>query len=92
MATPVGFEGANKLYSGEAADVHDLEVFADDNQIISCWRLSPEELVEVAKTGVVWVSVWGRTLYPIKADGIAPLTIEGRSPKAEPIIPKRKPK
>lgn len=32
--------------------------------IISCWKLSPEELEEVQRTGVVWVSILGKTLAP----------------------------
>jgi hypothetical protein len=32
--------------------------------IISCWKLSPEELEEINRTGVVWVNTLGRTLAP----------------------------
>ncbi|NUM72777.1 hypothetical protein HUU40_00305 [candidate division KSB1 bacterium] len=90
MADPVGFEGANVLMSGEAANCRDLEVFADGKQFVSCWRLTAEEMSEIAKTGVVWVSVWGGGMPPILISGTALVFIGERPAKAEPIIPKRK--
>lgn len=32
--------------------------------IVSCWQLSPEELEEVQRTGIVWVNTLGQTLAP----------------------------
>lgn len=90
MAIPVGFEGANMLLNGEAAGCNDLEVFSNGQQCVSCWRLTPEELEIVAKTGVVWVSVWGHVMPPIYVSGTAGVTINGRPARAEPVIPKRK--
>lgn len=90
MAIPVGFEGANMLLSGEAVGCSDLEVFANGEQIVSCWRMTPEELKLIAETGVVWVSVWGRGAPPIYVSGTAGVTINGRPARAEPVIPKRK--
>lgn len=32
---------------------------------ISCWRLTREELEEIARTGVVWLTVMGRNMPPV---------------------------
>lgn len=91
MAQGVGFEGANVVYQAPKGDDNcvDLETFADGQQIISCWRLSEEELAEVARTGVVWVSVVGTVLIPLYVSGTALLTVGDRPARAEPVLPKR---
>jgi len=90
MAEPVGFEGANLLISGEAAGCRDLEAFREGSQVISCWRLTPEELEAVAKSGVVWVNVLcAGGVPPIYISGTPLVTIGDRPARAEPVIPKR---
>lgn len=32
--------------------------------IVSCWQLTPEELEEVQRTGIIWVNTLGHTLAP----------------------------
>lgn len=87
MATGVGFEGSNGLLYGYD-EVRDLEVFRDDSpQTISCWRLSKEELEEVNRTGVVWLSVVGHRIPPVLVSGVALVECDGIPSKAEPIIP-----
>lgn len=88
MATPVGFEGANTLVSGELAGCRDLEAYVKDGQFISCWRLSPEELETIAATGVVWLSILALQTPPSFVSGHALVEIAGKPSKAEPIIPK----
>lgn len=90
MAEPAGFEGANVLLSGEKAGCNDLEIFTDNIQSISCWRLTLEELEEVNRTGVVWLSTFSTTPPPVMISGHALVTVQGRPAKAEPIIPKWK--
>lgn len=77
------------LLSGEAAGCNDLEVFVHEGQFISCWRLSPEELETVQRTGVVWLSVYAWQAPPVMVSGTALVNIGDRPAKAEPIIPKR---
>lgn len=37
-----------------------------DGRITSCWKLTDAELEEIARTGVVWLSVWsGHTAPPV---------------------------
>jgi len=48
-------------------ECHSLNVHrTEKGQIISCWKLSPEDLEKINKTGVVWLSVWsGMTAPPV---------------------------
>lgn len=91
MAEGVGFEGANHLLKApkeQESSVYDLPIFRDQVGIISCWRLSDEELEEVKRTGVVWLQVLGPTHYPLIISGRALVEITengGKRPsKAEP--------
>jgi hypothetical protein len=91
MATAVGFEGANVVFrapQGMSQDeCYDLQSFSDGQQVISCWRLTEEELSEIARTGVVWLSVMGRTLPPVSVSGAALVHIDGVPARAEPSLP-----
>ncbi|MCB1516095.1 MAG: hypothetical protein KDJ19_00545 [Hyphomicrobiaceae bacterium] len=91
MAKAVGFEGASSIFRappGMAQDeCYDLQAFSDGQQVISCWRLTAEELQEVQRTGVVWLSITGRTLSPVFVSGTALITIDGRPSEAEPDLP-----
>lgn len=91
MAVAVGFEGANTVFrrpdSLSAAECADLQCFSNGGQIISCWRLTPEELAEIRKTGVVWLSILGSAMPPVMISGAALVTIEGKPAKAEPHFP-----
>ena len=88
MANPVGFEGADFVFLApegmSANQCCDLPVFKTRGQIISCWRLSPEELTEIAQTGVVWLSVHGQQQPPVLVSGEALVTVDGKPSKAEP--------
>ncbi len=33
--------------------------------VISCWKLTPEELEEINRTGRVWLHVIGRSMPPV---------------------------
>lgn len=41
-----------------------LAVFVDGKHVVSCWKLTREELEEVNRTGRVWLTIWGRTMPP----------------------------
>lgn len=49
--------------------------------LTSCWKLTPDELAEVTKTGVVWLHVLGETSYPVAVTGTNPFVQE--SPGAQ---------
>lgn len=90
MAIPVGFVGANHImYAPPDAtpeECVDLPVQRAPGQLISCWRLSPAEVAEINRTGVVWLSVIGRGMPPIKVAGDG--LFEDGNPKAEPVMPR----
>lgn len=89
MATPVGFEGSNGIAEG-FDDVRDLQIFAVPGpppQIISAWRLSPEEIARINETGVVWLSVYSTAIPPFAVSGTELVHIDGRPSRAEPILP-----
>jgi hypothetical protein len=67
MGTPAPFPGANKLFSAPEGreDVSDLYVFSNGQANVSAWQLSPAELEEVNRTGIVFLSVLsGNCFYP----------------------------
>jgi hypothetical protein len=40
--------------------------------LISCWKITAAELVEINKTGRVWLTVCGNQMPPIMVDGLKP--------------------
>jgi hypothetical protein len=68
MATPIQFAEANLVLTAPAGtspdDVGRLPVFRNGGGLVSCWRLTPAEMVEIAQTGVVWLNVAGRETQP----------------------------
>lgn len=48
--------------------------------IVSCWKLSPEELAEVQRTGRIWVAVMGVGQPPILPMALNPFTEHGIKP------------
>lgn len=93
MARAVGFNGSNQVFRAPPGlpqdECYDLPVFLDldGRQIISAWRLTPEELVEVQKTGVVWLSIVGLSMSPVLVSGTALVTVDGAPAQAEPLMP-----
>jgi hypothetical protein len=67
VAEPVDFPEANLLLVGpEGSDIVPLPVLRHEGRIVSCWRLSPQDLRRVVETGEVWLSVWsGETAPPV---------------------------
>lgn len=92
VASPVGFQGSNAVYAAPKGmtqeECVDLPVFADDMQVISCWRLTKEELANVMETGVVWISVWGHRVPPMQLSGNALVLVNDQPAIAEPLMPR----
>ena len=90
MANAVGFESANFVFQAPEnttpEECGDLPVFRNEKQIISCWRLTPDEMAKVAETGVVWLSVMGAGMPPVAISADPMVTIDGREPNVEPYI------
>lgn len=88
MAVGVEFPEANLVLAAPtpedaaAGTVHDLHVHSyrdlDGNpHVISKWQLTPEELEEVKRTGVVWFGCWGQTHPPMWISGSYPFVERG---------------
>lgn len=82
---PTNFEESNLVLSKPPDMSHEqcdpLSVWrgeqADGNTVvISCWKLTPEELEEVNKTGRIWLRIWGITMPPVVLEGIKPFKVE----------------
>lgn len=61
MADPIAFCGANTRLNpaqGDEGRVRAMHAHkTPDGKFISCWKLTPEEMVRVAATGEVWLSL-----------------------------------
>lgn len=76
MSQPVTFPGSTSVYKGPPdAGIGDLPTLVIDGVIWSCWRLSPQEQENVAKTGTIWLGCAG--VQP-------PVCVEGNRPFAVP--------
>lgn len=79
---PIDFPEANGLLVGSPEDraagtvvdlpVHHYNDLDGNPHVISKWQLSPDELAEVMRTGVVWLHAWGTTHPPIAMSGTSP--------------------
>lgn len=58
---PINFDGADILFGENQPEYMPLPAkrgnWPKGGEIHTCWELSPEELEEIQKTGVIWVSI-----------------------------------
>lgn len=61
MAEPIDFPERNRTWVGPAGgNIGDLPTLTQDDYVLSCWRLSADEIAYVQEHGKVWLQVWGR--------------------------------
>jgi hypothetical protein len=81
MAEPISFDESNDVlnpphgWTSEQCEVVSIcRAVASGGipLIISCWKLSREELDELSKTGRVWLTVVGTSMPPVILSGIKP--------------------
>lgn len=88
MADPVKFQGFTDFLNAPAGMENCVALpilRIADGQIVSCWKLTPEEIENIQKTGVVWLSVFsGRTQPPVLVSGENYITYDGEP--SEPIL------
>ena len=70
MAQAIDFVGSNFTFVAPPGrnDIGDLHTFRqhDGPCNVSCWKLTPEEIAEVSRTGCVFLSVMsGRSFPPV---------------------------
>lgn len=72
---PVDFLYANMTLSPAPQDqgnVIPIKAYGGPNGITTCWKLSPEELDLINKTGVVWVHVCAKQFAPMSVHALVP--------------------
>lgn len=62
---PINFNEQTTVLTGDGGDIGDLPAYYDGEQVVSCWRLDPDELATVAETGVIWLNIMGQYHPPI---------------------------
>lgn len=67
---PINFKGANVVYGANQPEYIPLPAEkwpGNHGGIVTCWKLSPEELARVKETGVIWLSMltFNRPLQPV---------------------------
>lgn len=72
---PIKFEEQNVTYIAEGCK--DLPAYKGENQIISCWQLTEQDLETIKETGVIWFSVAGQSQPPIWLGTEKPFTEVG---------------
>ena len=83
MARGVSIKGGNltmKAPAGEEDRVNDLHVFRNRGCVITAWQFSLEELLEIKRTGRIYIAFWGQGMPPTLVgceDAIREATAEG---------------
>lgn len=79
----VDFDGSNFKFTApdDMPDCNTLPVYRGPNHegrpvIISCWKLSPEDLELIVKTGCIWLWIWGDSMPPVALDTNHPMKEE----------------
>lgn len=81
MAESSSFEQSNFVFDKPVDWTYDqciaLSVFKGFNGfnqpvVISCWKLTKEELEEVNKTGRIWLYIYGEGMPPVSIEGFNP--------------------
>lgn len=88
MATPTSFDESND-YLGKPDDMSHEEcaslsilrtvTIVGLPCVVSCWKVSQEELEEINRTGRIWLTVVGDTHAPVHVTGIKPFLTDGAS-------------
>jgi hypothetical protein len=74
---PIEFNGSNVVFAKDQKQYDPLPAFRDKVQAVSCWELTEDEMAEINKTGVVWLSQLhhGQPLQPVRLDTLQPLAV-----------------
>ena len=80
MAFPADFPESNNVLGApgdmgieECEPLSVAHAFQDNHPlVISCWKLTREELDEVNRTGRVWLGIFGQTMPPAWVSGQRP--------------------
>ena len=80
MAFPSSFDQANVVYGPPAGmteeQVQSLSAFRDENQVITCWKVTREELEMIQKTGRIWVTTMASWIPPMYVGCDSPFKVD----------------
>ena len=65
---PITFNGANTVFAENQEEYNSLPAFKDDEgNVVTCWKLSDEEIKKITETGELWLSVstFNQPLQPV---------------------------
>ncbi len=68
---PAKFDEVNAVYGANQPEYKPLPAErrgkAQTGEVLTCWQLSPEELIKVQETGQIWLSMltFGQPLQPV---------------------------
>ncbi len=67
---PIKFEGSNVEFAKDQDEYETLPAFMNDSpqrEVVTCWKLSEEDLKRVNETGQIWLKVltFGNPLQPL---------------------------
>jgi len=68
----------NGMSDEECAPLSILRVVTQNGapMVVSCWKMTQEELDEVKKTGRVWLAIYGLSMPPAALYGEKPFVVE----------------
>lgn len=77
---PVAFDEENAVLDSppQIADICEpLSVWVGQSQtgiplVISCWKVTLEEIIEIQRTGRIWLTVMGAGMPPVQVSGTKP--------------------
>ena len=81
MAVPTSFDESNAVFGAPKVMGEECEALSvlvtnmpdtGTPAIVSCWKLTAEELAEINRTGRVWLCVAGHTMMPVFITGEKP--------------------
>jgi hypothetical protein len=64
----IKFKGANIVFAENQEEYNSLPAFKDDEgNVVTCWKLSDEEIKKITETGELWLSVstFNQPLQPV---------------------------
>lgn len=66
---PVKFPESNKTFTKPEGwtdeECRPLPVFQNDQQIISCWEVTDEDIEKMKKTKRIWLQIWANGQPPV---------------------------
>lgn len=85
MAYPASFDESNDVLGAppngmgddecEALSILRTQTANGTPCIVSCWKLTADELAEISATGRVWLVVAGQRMFPVSVHGEWPETV-----------------